>query len=407
MKSAKGTSPTGSGRRLLRVVAATASLALLLAACGGGDAPEAAPAGDGPTETDGDTDGASTDDPGTIDEPLDDDRGSAADVYDEFNAMTGQERHDLLVERAQEEGSVVFYTAGSGWDPVIAEFEDRYDIDVDVYRGNADTVLQRIFQEYQAGFHGVDVYDDSEAFQVAQAGMTYEYVNDELTADLPGFDSATHVAPTRLSVYVQGWNPTLVDESELPDTLDGFTDPKWEGRLGLDPRDWVWYIGLMEYYTAEGWTEDEVDEMISTLASYSAHHPGHTTQAQLLMAGEFDASLTIYTQSADRELVRDENAPIAWRKSDGSYIKPLIYQAQGSALMKNAPHPHAALLFKDFLISDGAQMLAEVDRTPSGINFAGGPLDGVPNEDLHEVDNDKYLNERDIWTTRWDELLRR
>lgn len=387
-------------------MAAVAAVAMILTACGGGgeDDPETAPASEQDAEGTASEPAA---DPTSVDEPLDTERGTAADVFDEFNAMSGQERHDLLVERAQEEGSVVLYTAGSGWDPVISEFEDRYDISVDLYRGNADTVLQRIFQEYQAGYHGVDVYDDAEAFQVAQAGMTYEYVNDELTDDLPGYDPATHVAPTRLSVYTQGWNPTLVDEGELPDTLDGFTDPAWEGRLGMDPRDWVWYIGLMDYYTeVEGWTEEEVDEMISTLASYSAHHPGHTTQAQLLMAGEFDASLTIYTQSADRELVKDENAPIAWRKSDGSYIKPLIFQAQGSALMKNAPHPHAALLLKDFLISEGAQMLAEEDRTPSGINFPGGPLDGVPNEDLHQVDIDKYLNERDEWTTRWDELIR-
>lgn len=379
-----------------------AIIAVLAAACGGGSADDgdATADGDGATEAGTDT---GEDDAGDADE----ERGTAADVFDEFNAMSGQERHDRLVELAQEEGTVNFYTAGSGWEPVLEEFTDRYDIEVDLYRGQADTVLQRIFQEYDAGFYGVDVYDDAEAFQVAEAGLTYEYVNDELTADLPSYDPDTHVAPTRLSVYVQGWNPTMVDESELPDTLDGFTDPAWDGRLGLDPRDWIWYVGVLRYYVDElGWTEEEVDEMMSTLAGYSAHHPGHTNQAQLLLAGEFAASLTLYTQSVDRELEDVAEAPIAWRRADGSYIEPLIFFPQGAALMKNAPHPHAALLFKDFLISDGAQMLAEIDRTPSGINFPGGPLDGVPNEDLHQVDLDVYLNERDEWASRWDELIR-
>ena len=386
-----------SRRRPARLVAVLLSLAIVLVACGGGQ---------GEQPEDGEP-AANESEPSTDESEAVDDRGTAADVFDEFNAMSGQERHDALVAAAQEEGTVVFYTAGNGWQPIIEEFEDRYDISVDLYRGQADTVLQRVMQEYEAGYYGVDVYDDAETFHARQADMTYEYVNDELTDPLPGYDPDTHVAATRLSVYVQGWNPDRVDESELPDKLDGFTDPKWEGRLGLDPRDWEWYSAVMEYYTTtEGWSEEEVDEMYRTLASYSALHPGHTNQAQLLLAGEFDVSLTLYTQSVDRELVKDENAPIAWRKSDGSYIQPLVFMPQGSALMKNAPNPHAALLFKDFLVGDGSRMLAEIDRTPAGVNFPGGPLDGVPNEDLHQVSYDVYVNERDIWSRRWDDLLR-
>jgi iron(III) transport system substrate-binding protein len=335
------------------------------------------------------------------------DAGTAAAVYDKFNAMTGQARHDALVEAAKAEGSLVFYTASSGMDPVIEAFEDTYGIDVDLYSGQSDTVLQRIVQEYQAGFYGVDVLDDAEAYSLAQLGYTYEYINPELTSKIPGYDPDSHVVPTRLSVYTQAWNTDLVDESEIPDTLDGFTDPKWKGKLSLDPRDWIWYTGVMDYYTKEkGWTEEQVDDMIRTLADYSVYNEGHTVQAQLLLAGEYPVSLSVYTQSVDREREKAPDAPITWRKSDGSFIKPLIFQPQGATLMKNAPHPAAAMLFIDFLLSEGQRILAEEDRTPTAIAQPGGPLEGIPNEDLHEVDFVKFTTQRDEWTTRFDELLK-
>ena len=372
-------------------------LALVAAACGGdGGASDTTAEGSSDTTAAGD---------GGSDEFCD--PGSAAAAFDEYNALSGQERTDRLVADAQEEGSVIFYTASSGMEPVISAFEDEYDIDVELFRGQSDTVMQRLTQEYEAGFYGVDVFDDAEAFTASDLGMTYEYTNPELTDDIPGYDPATHVAATRLSVYTQGWNTDLVDESEIPSSIDGFTDPAWDGRLSLDPRDWVWYIGVSDYYINEqGWTQEEVDEMIQTLASYSVYHEGHTVQAQLLLAGEFPVSLTVYTQSVDRELEDAADAPIAWRKTDGSWIEPLIFFPQGAALMCNAPHPAAAMLFTDWLLSDAQTILAQEDRTPTAIAQPGGPLEGIPNDDLHQVDFDTYLNERDEWAGRFDELLR-
>lgn len=332
--------------------------------------------------------------------------GTAAETLDKFNALSGQERTDELVEAAKEEGTVVFYTAASGMDPVIAAFEDKYDINVELYAGQADTVLQRILQEYGAGFYGADVLDDSESFSISEQGMTAEYVNPELTDQIPGYDPETHVAGTRLSVYTQGWNTNLVDESELPATLDGFTDPKWKGKLSIDPRDWIWYTGVMDYYTTQkGWSEDQVDDMIRTLASYSTFNAGHTVQAQLLLAGEYPVSLSVYTQSIDRLLEQDPNAPVAWRKSDGSFIEPLIFQTQGATILKNAPHPAAAMLFVDFLLTEGQDILANDDRTPTAIPLPGGPLDGIPQEKLIPTDPEKFTAGREEWTKRFDAVL--
>lgn len=376
----------GAGRdgpgRAWRAVSIGLAATLVVSACGGDQDPDPASGdqGDGP--------------------------GTAAAVFEEFNAMTGQARHDALVAAAEAEGSLVFYTASAGMDPVVAAFEDTYDISVDLFSGGSDTVLQRIMQENEVGLYSVDVFDDSEAFTIAQAGLTHEYVNDEVTSQLPGYDASTHVAPTRLSVYTAGWNTDLISEDELPDTLDGFTDPRFEGRLSLDPTNWIWYTGVLDYYVEEmGWTEEQVDEMMRTLASYSTYHQRAVVQAEFLVAGDFPVSLSLYPQIVERITTADADAPIAWRKSDGGYIKPLIVEPQGIALLKNAPHPAAALLFVDFILTEGQVILSEEDRTPTAVTQPGGPLEGVAPEDLIPVDFQKFLDERDEWATRFDELL--
>jgi iron(III) transport system substrate-binding protein len=367
------------------------SWALIAAGCGGGQGDE----GD-PTTTEGQTSSS-----------VASERGTAADVFDRFNAMSGDERHEALVEAAQEEGEVSFYTTSAGMEPVISAFEDEYGIDVNLFLGQSETVVQRIVQEHEAGFYGVDVHDDHEAFNIAYQGYTYEYINSELTDRIPGYDPKSHVAATRMNVYTQGWNTDLMSDEDIPDTVDGFTDPRFEGQLSIDPRDWRWYIGLSDYYTqVEGWTQEEVDEMIRTLASYSALHEGHVVQGELLLAGEFPVSMTIYTQNIDRSLEADPEAPVTWKKSDGSWIEPLVFAPAGSALMKNAPHPAAAMLLIDFLLTEGQVILAETDRTPTSITQPGGPLEAIPNEALHQVDPVKALTEREEWTDRFDELLR-
>jgi iron(III) transport system substrate-binding protein len=162
----------------------------------------------------------------------------------------------------------------------------------------------------------------------------------------------------------------------------------------------------MDYYTAQGWTEEEVDEMIATISGYASQNAGHTTNAQMLLAGEFPVTLSVYTDSIDSQLRQTPDAPIAWRKSDGSSIKPLVYQPQGAVLMKNAPHPAAAMLLIDYLLTEGQRILAEEHGTATAFPQPGGPLEGVPAEDLVEADLEIFINERDEWTQRYDELLR-
>ncbi len=86
---------------------------------------------------------------------------------------------------------------------------------------------------------------------------------------------------------------------------------------------------------------------------------GHVLLAQLIAAGELPVGLTVYSGNA--ESIRRSGGPIDWVAVD-----PLVGRVQGLALAKNAPHPHAALLFADFVLSSqGAQLLDGFGRVPT------------------------------------------
>ena len=80
-------------------------------------------------------------------------------MYDRINGLTGQERTDELVRLAEEEGELNVYTSNTDMDDLVDGFSDLYDIEVNVYRANSESVLQRILQEDEAGYYGADVFE--------------------------------------------------------------------------------------------------------------------------------------------------------------------------------------------------------------------------------------------------------
>ena len=128
--------------RLRAPLAALAAVSLL-AACGGSPTST--------TESGGEGGGTSREDSDLA--------KAAAETFDKFNGMTGQERTDELVKCAEEEGQLNVYTSNTEMEDLIEVFSDEYDIDVNNYRAQSETVLQRLLQEDEAGYYGADLFD--------------------------------------------------------------------------------------------------------------------------------------------------------------------------------------------------------------------------------------------------------
>lgn len=325
----------------------------------------------------------------------------AKEVFDQFNGMTGEKRTDALVAAAQEEGELSLYTSNTDIDTIVEAFSDEYDIDVNVYRGNSESVLQRILQESKAGFRGVDLVETNsgELNVLGDQNMLYPYKSELRDAVRPEGQKEWWTAD-RFNAFIVAYNTDKVDEAELPETIEGFTDPKWKGKISMELGDVDWFSAMWQHFLDQGKSEDEVRTMFDQIAANAKIVKGHTVQAELLSAGEFSAGISMYSHSVQEGT--EDGRPITWQPKDREPMQPVVIRPNGGGLVGTATHPAAAVLFMDFLLSDGQKAIADEYRIGS-IPGARDPLAGL---ETIEVDEDEMLNNAQHWDDLYADVLK-
>ena len=315
----------------------------------------------------------------------------AEDVY----KYRGADRDTRLVERARQEGSLVLYTslAPTESKPLAEAFEKKYGIKVELWRALSDKVVQRVITEAQGNRHTVDVVETNgpEMEALAQEKVLAE-VHSPFVADLPQDGIPQHRLwyPDRLNFFVVGYNTQKVKREELPKTYDGFLDPKWKGRIGIEATDSEWMAALVGKGGATS-----MDFFRKLSAMKPDVRKGHVLLAQLVASGEIPVGLTLYNSNV--ESLKAKGAPI-----DFAPVQPVVARAQGIGAAKNAPHPHAAVLFIDFVLSPEGQKLYEsLGRVPASTKVKS-ELNNFP---FVMTDPGTVLREAPKWEPLWNELF--
>lgn len=298
----------------------------------------------------------------------------AQKVYDQINGLSGQERTDTLLELAKKDGALSLYTSNTDMDALVKAFESKYGLKVETYRANSETVLQRILQESSANYQGADLVETN-------AGELNALQSEQLLSDYEGA-LRDKVRPEgqkegwtadRFNAFVVGWNTQKVTPGTEPTSLKDLAAPQWRNRVGLELGDVDWFAAMHDYYTSQGMSEDEVMAFFRQLAANSKIAKGHTVMGELLSAGQFDVGASIYSHTVDNAAAK--GAPVAWKLA-GKPVQPVVLRPNGAGLLKSAKHPAAAMLFMDFLLTDGQQQIAEANRI-GAIPTADDPLAGV------------------------------
>lgn len=354
-----------AGRRL----AAALAVILLAAACGGSPTAQGGGEGDGAARQE-------------------------KDPYADLMALSQEE----LVARAQKEGELNLYTSMNAdfVDVVAGAFEDTYDIPVNVYRASSETVLQRVLQEQDAGFAGNDVVETngSEMVLLEQEGLLtpYERPARDGVAEAGVFDTWT---ATRFNLFAPAWNTNLVPAGQVPKSLEELADPKWAGKVSLELTDVDWFLTMWDHLLGQGMSEAEIERLFRGVAQNAKIVKGHSVQNELLSAGQFAVAAAQYTYIADR--AEADGAPV----SNDPLIEPVISRPNGFGLMRTAQHPAAALLFGDWILTDGQDVLIEEGATPS-VEAKSRDLAAA---DLVPVDLQKYLDEGKQWEERYQRII--
>ena len=308
----------------------------------------------------------------------------------------GADRNARLLERARQEGSVTLYTSLAPTEaaPLVEAFEKKTGVKVNMWRALSDSVVKRAVSETQARRHAVDVIETNgpEMESLAREHVLTTFYSPYL-ADLPAHIIPKHGrwVPDRLNFFVVAYNTNKLKASDLPKTYEGFLDPKWKGRIALEATDAEWMAGVVKTWgEARG-----MDFMRKLGATKPDMRKGHVLLAQLISAGEIDVGLTAY--HANAQSFKRRGAPVDWAP-----VEPVIARPQGIGVARNAPNPHAALLFVDFMLGpEGQEMLSAMGRTPASTKVKTD-ISGVA---FVMSDPAVTLDEADKWQQLWDRLF--
>lgn len=305
------------------------------------------------------------------------------------------DREQRLVAAAKREGVLNLYTSIAQRDvqPIIAPFEKKYGIKVNVWRASGDTVVQRVVQEQRAGRDAVDaVHISSSELEVLAREKLLSRVESPFHAGLVDDAVPSHRlwASTLLSAFVQVYNTNVVKKSDLPKTYRDLLDPKWKGKLGYEVEDIEWFITVSKLMGEGDTGVDFFRQLVR--ANGLEVRKGHTLLNNLVAAGEVPMGLTVYNYMPAQ--AKAKGAPVDW-----FVIQPAVARANGVAVIRTAQHPNAAALFEDYMLSDAQKILTSLNYVPVSTKVES-PLKGVKLE-LFDP------NEKIDHAARWEPLYNR
>jgi len=317
----------------------------------------------------------------------------------EIALYQGADREQVLIEGAKKEGQVMFYNINTWLTTVAQEFEKKYPfVKVSVWRSDSKTLLKRVTEEYASGRYLVDVIDVTfgGVALLYKMGIFHEYYSPEMVAytdevKAKGKTGVYYLPDLELYIGL-GFNTKLVPAADAPKTYKDLLDPKWKGRMSFagtsTGSQWVGNaLNVMgrEYLEKLGGQDVKVQNISGAAL------------AGLIVSGEVPLSPTIYESNI--LTFKEKGGPVDWRP-----LEPVVANVGSSGMTTKAPHPHAALLFLDYLHSKEGQKVV----------MKGGL--GSPREDIGSLERKfkksyleaQYpLEELEKKISEWEELMKR
>lgn len=258
---------------------------------------------------------------------------------------------DAVVAAANEEGEVLLYSSQNPvrLDALQAAFEEAYpDIDMEYVRGTDAELNPKVEVENQTGQGAADVHMVTDAAWIETAAESGQY---SVAVRGPDFDAEAYDRDaniiddtfflTSAAVFAMGWNTDAVPDgfAEPQDMLD----PAYEGKIGIvNPQGIAAYVDFFTFYE-----ENFGPDFLEQLAELEPRiYPSALGIAQALTSGEVVAAPGVQPLVAEVE----SGAPVDWALPEPAWGTPWY-----SHVLDAAPHPNAAQVLADFMISEEGQ----------------------------------------------------
>lgn len=306
------------------------------------------------------------------------------------------DRAARVLDGAKREGEVNVYTSltASTAAKVKADFERRYGVRVNLWRASSETILQRVTTESRAGRADFDVVEtNGPEMEAIQRERLLQRVESPLAKDLIAQANFAHRewVATRLNLFVQCYNTRLVKPHEVPQSFADLLDPRWRGRLAIEANDADWFQAVI-HDLGEARGLALFRELVAT--NGLSVRKGHALLAELVTSGEIALSLTCYSFKVDQD--RKAGAPIDWVS-----FGPVLARPNGGGISRRAKHPHAALLFYEYMIGEAQPLLAQLELMPVSRKIEPN----LKGRTLRFIDPARVLDESAKWEKLYEDII--
>jgi len=282
----------------------------------------------------------------------------------------------VVAAAARTEGTVVWYSAleAPSLNMMVQKFNASHPgIVVQGLQIASTRIPARVMTEQSAGKVQADVVsgDQFSVSQLAEIGALQPFAVSDPEKFVKGsIDPKGLWAALFSETTVIAWNPQKLRADGLrpPGSLADLAKPEWKGKLGVDGQAFNWYQAVLL-------TQKNASETLKRIAD---NHPlittGHTVTVTQLANGEFDATPTAYGYMV-------EERRLAGQPVDFVNLVPNLVNLEPIAIVKDAPHPNAARVLIDWLLSpEGQLLIAGTGHTSRRIDVAGNPRIFNPKE---------------------------
>ena len=291
---------------------------------------------------------------------------------DPFTLMSF-DREKALADGAKREAGLMFYSSlipNLGLRAIVDAFRKKYPfVDLQTWRGPEVAITQKTLAEIRAGGPVGDVLEGSELAPLFLKSGLLQKFDSPMLAKIPSQyrDRTGLTAATRFSYYGTAYNTKLVPTGTQPKTYAELLDPKWRNRL-------AWRVGsnsgahmfVANVLLTMG--PAQADAYMKRLAAQNVVGFNGAANALIdrVVAGEYWITLT----SAQHLpiIAATKGAPVAAQP-----LEPMASTVASLMIPKGTRHPHAAMLFVDFILSaEGQKVLRDAQYFP--VNEDVAPL---------------------------------
>ncbi len=275
-------------------------------------------------------------------------------------------------------------------EPLVHRFAQETGIEVEVkYASNVETAARILEEGDETPADVVFLYDPSYLGGLSKVGILSPLPRDLLERVDPRFRSRNHdwVGTSGRSRTIV-FNTSAIDPGrDLPDSITGFADPAWNGRIGWPPGDGSFHAFLTAFRMQSG--DDAARRWLQDIqANNPVHYPNNTAMIMGVASGEVDVGFSnhYYLQ---RHL--DSEGPSFGARNHflGDGDPGALVLVAGAGILASSENAELGQRFIEYLLSGPVQRYMASQTTEYPL-VAGVPLEGdlPPLESLDPPDID-------------------